>query len=243
MQRSLLIGLLLLTACQAATPAPTATTVRLPPTPPPASVTATLTPSPTFTPEPPPRFFTEEFERAPAYWTTLYASGDPAKADLFHRDGKLVFELYEPNTWLYAISGAHEYEAVHLEARVESSRSEANAMGLVCHYSEQNGWYEFNLSSDGAYALLYGQWLAEGIARYTPIRSEASDRIARGSAVNELGLDCYEDIVQVYINGKIIRKVDVSRFGLAGGRVGIAAASFDDLPVILAFDWFKVNEP
>jgi hypothetical protein len=162
---------------------------------------------------------------------------------LLHRDGKLVFELYEPNTWLYAISGVHEYESVHLETRVESSRSEVNSIGLVCHYDEHNGWYEFNLSSDGAYTLLYGQWLAEGIARYTPIRSETSDRIARGSAVNELGLDCYDNIVQAYINGKIIRKVDVSRFGLAGGRVGIAAASFDDLPVILAFDWFKVSEP
>jgi hypothetical protein len=35
----------------------------------------------------------------------------------------------------------------------------------------------------------------------------------------------------------------VSRFELDGGKVGLAAASFQEVPVILAFDWVKVSEP
>ncbi|GAB4503906.1 MAG: hypothetical protein Fur0043_08990 [Anaerolineales bacterium] len=236
--------MLLLTACQdAATPALPATSTRLLPTPRPATVTPTPSPAPTFTPTPPPRFFIEEFERQPVLWNTLYASGDTERTNIYQQNGELTFELYGINTWLYAIYSSYEYEAVHLETRVTASQSNQNYMGLVCHYNEQNGWYEFDLSSEGRYTLLYGQWLAEGIARYTPIRSEASDRIRREDAINELGLDCANNSLQLYINGKLVRKIDVSRFGLTGGKAGITIASFDELPVILAFDWFKVSEP
>ncbi len=243
MPRTLWIGLLLLTACQVNPPPSTATATRFIPTLPPATVTPTLPPTSTPTPTPAPRFFVEEFENPLLQWTTLYASGEAGQTNLSLRNGSLAFELYGPNTWLYAIYNAHLYEAVHLEARVDASLGQVNAMGLICHYNEQSGWYEFNLSSEGNYTLLYGQWLAEGIARYTLIRSEPSERIQRGNAVNELGLDCVNNNVQLYINGKLIRKIDVSRFGLTGGKVGIAVASFDDLPIILSFDWFKVNEP
>ncbi len=249
MQRTLLIGLILLTACQPDLPLTTATPARFIPTLLPASspqgITATPAPTstPALTPTPPPRFLVEEFEHLPAHWTTLYASGEPERTALLQQDGKLLLELYGSNTWLYAIYDMYEYDAVHLETRVEASQSNLNYMGLVCHYDEQKGWYEFNLSSEGAYSLLYGQWLAEGIARYTLIRSEASDRIARGNAINELGLDCAKNNVQLYINGKLIRKIDVSRFGLTGGKIGLTAASFDDLPVILAFDWIKIEAP
>jgi hypothetical protein len=192
---------------------------------------------------PPARYFTEEFEAAPVYWSTLYASGAPGRIEMLNRDGKLIFELYSPNAWLYAVYGAQEYDSVHLETRIESRGSDKNYMGLVCHYAEQAGWYEFNLSSDGSYNVLFGQWLAEGIARYTPILNDTSERIEKGNAINEMGLDCMEDVVQLYVNGKLIRKIDTARFGLGGGKAGISAASFDELPVILAFDWVKVSEP
>jgi hypothetical protein len=197
----------------------------------------------TVTPLPPERYFTEEFDAAPAHWSTLYASGDSNRVDLLNDDGKLTFEVYSQNTWLYAIYGAFEYEAVHIETHVESRGSLMNMMGLVCHYDEQDGWYEFNISNDGTYNVLYGQWLAEGIASYTPVLNDTSDRIATGNSINEIGLDCYEDIMQLYINGNIIRMLNVAHIGLAGGKVGLLLGSFEEAPVILAFDWVKVSEP
>jgi len=222
---------------------PTATKTRATFTPLPENATPTPTLPPTFTPQPPPPFFVEEFEAPTNYWNTLYAAGDPDSVKLHYQDENLMFELTDSQTWLYAIFNVHEYQTVHIETQATSSGSEVNYMGLVCHYGEQTGWYEFNISSDGTVALLYGKWLADGIARYTPIRRETSDRIARGQDFNEFGMDCYDNVVQIYINGKIIRKLDVSRFGLTGGKVGITAASFDDLPVILSFNWLKISEP
>jgi hypothetical protein len=248
MKKLLLIGcFLLITACAPATPEPTptaaATATRLIPTPVPATATVTFTPPPTFTPEPPPRFFTEEFDSAPAYWSTLYASGDASRIETLNLDSKLTFELYSPNAWLYAIYGAHEYDTVHIEANIESTGSNSNYMGLICNYKEQEGWFEFNISSDGSYTILYGQWLGESIASYMPVAEGGSEYINVGNTTNEVGLDCLGDKLQLYINGKLFRNIDVSRFETNGGKVGLAVASFEEVPVILAIDWVKVGEP
>lgn len=253
MKKLFLIGLFLLGAClpplgnQSSPPEPTfspeASATRITPTARPFTVTPSIVPTATATRLSPERYFIEEFDVMPTYWSTLYASGDSERVDVLNQDGLLTFEIYEPITWLYTIYGAFEYERVHFETRVVSRGTEINSMGLVCHYDEQNGWYEFNISNDGAYNLLYGQWLAVGIARYTPIINDTSERIERGSAINEIGLDCYEHIVQLYINGKLIRKMDVSNFGLTGGKIGLSLGSFEKMPVILSFDWVKVSEP
>jgi hypothetical protein len=244
MRAFLLLGFLLLSACQAspaASPQPRPTHSL--PTLLPATPTPTRIPSPTLTSTPPPRYFVEDFEEPPAYWSTLYASGGNGNTEVYSRSGWLHFELSDPNTWVYAIFGAHEYESVHIETRIENRASDVHYAGLLCFYDEQAGWIEFNLSGAGTFNLLFGQWLAEGIARYTPILDEPSLYILTEGGGNEMGLDCYEDTVQLYFNGKLFRKLDVSRFDHPRGKVGLAVASFDDLPVIVAFDWVKVEEP
>jgi hypothetical protein len=255
MKKLLSVGFFLLTACLSPSggqvvpaepsPAPEATATRVIPTTVPATVAPTIVPSPTATVTslPPERYFTEEFDATPAYWSTLYASGDPGRVDILNNNSTLTFELYSPNAWLYAIYGAYEYDSVHIKTLIENLGSDLNAMGLVCSYEEQAGWYEFNISTESTYNVLYGQWIAEGIARYTPILNDTSDRIATGNAINEIGLDCYENILQLYINGKLIRKLNVEHIGLTGGKVGLSLGSFEEAPVILAFDWVKVSEP
>ena len=255
MKKLLLTGFLLLIACQSATvepsPTPEVVATRTLPTPVPvsspqgATVTPTDIPIPIASPTPvlPERYFTEEFDAPLSHWSTLYASGDSSRVNILNENSVLTFELYSTITWLYVIYGAFEYEGVQVGTRVETQGSNMNAMGLICHYSEENGWYEFNVSSDGMYYVLYGQWLDENIARYTPLISDTSEHIQKGNATNEIGLDCYENILQLYINGKLLRKIDVAHIGLTGGKIGLSLASFDEAPVILAFDWVKVSGP
>lgn len=249
MKKLLLIGLFLLTACATATPEATptlqATATRITPTDVPATVTPTSVPPPTatVTSPPPERYFIEEFDTAPSTWSTLYASGNSDRVEILDENSKLTFEIYSPITWMYAIYGAFAYTSVKIETQVESLGSEVNSMGLVCHYDEQAGWYEFNISNDGTYNVLFGQWLAEGVASYKPILNDTSEQIQTGNAANEIGLECYENIVQLYVNGKVIRKLDVAHIGLSGGKVGLSLGSFEELPVILSFEWVQVSEP
>ena len=89
---------------------------------------------------------------------------------------------------------------------------------MICDYSESNGWYEFNLASDGTYNVLFGQWLAQGIAQYTPIATDTTEYLKPGNLNYEIGLTCQENILLLYINGKLFRKLDVTRYGLTEGR-------------------------
>lgn len=255
MKKRILIGLLLLSACATVTPENTpisqSTATRITPTVEPvsspqgATVTPTPFPSPTvtFTPPPPERYFVEEFDTVPSLWSTLYSSGDSERVEILNENSKLTFEIYSPVTWMYVIYGAFEYDGVSIETRVESLGSELNSMGLICNYTEQEGWYEFNISNDASYQVLHGQWLAEGIATYMPILEDTSNRIVTGNSLNEIGLSCYENTIQLYINGKLIRSLNAAHIGLSGGKVGLSLGSFEEVPVILSFDWVKVREP
>ena len=243
---TLLLLALLLSACTPAAPAATPT-VEASATLPAPSVTPSLTPEPTATsvpasPTPLPRFFTEEFDGAAPAWSLLQSNGEAPPATRL-QDGALILDITEPNQWTYTILGAEEYTGSRLDARVQSRGTGPEALGLICRYSEANGWYEFNISSDGTYSVLFGQWLAEGIATYSPIAAADSEYLNRGGEANEIGLVCQEDTLWLYLNGKLFRKLDVERFGLKSGRLGLAAASFQNLPVTAAFDWVKVSQP
>lgn len=255
MKKTLLLGILLLTACQPFTgnqkvtpelditathSTPTAVPVSSPLE---ATSTQTSTPSPTDTPIParPERYFTEEFEAPLTNWTTLYASGNSGDVDIRNENSALTFELSSPHTWIYVMYSAFEYNSVHLETSAIGFGSDINAMGLVCHYSEKDGWYEFNISSDGNYNVLHGQWLADGIARYALITNETTKFIQTGNAVNSIGLECYGNELRLYINNTPLRTLNVENIGLTGGKVGLALASFDDAPLVVSFDWVKVS--
>ena len=206
---------------------------------------STPEPTPTFTPPPPtplPRYFTEEFDGALPDWAILQ-SNQMTPPGVRVEDGALTFDLGLPFQWVYAVFGSQEYTDVRVDGLVQSRGTGPEALGLICRYSEANGWYEFNVSSDGTYSVLFGQWLAEGVATYTPIASDYSEYLQQGGAQNEVGLACQGDILSLYLNGKLFRNLDVSRFGLAEGRLGLTAASFENIPVTAAFEWVRVSQP
>jgi hypothetical protein len=239
-----LSGLFLLAACgptrtAAPSAAPAAGT-------PPWESTAVPSPvpvQPTRTPTPLPalRFFTEEFDGDLAYWAFLQVDNGQPDAGPSPEGGQLVFDLSAPNQWVYALYGGQDYADVRIDARVEVRVGQDGAPGVVCRYTEKDGWYEFNIYPDQAYTLLFGQWLMPGVARFTPIYRGSSGKIE--SAANEIGLICQGDTLTPYVNGTQLRKAQVGRYGLRDGKVGLSAASFEEAPFMVADDWVKVSEP
>jgi hypothetical protein len=234
---------LFITACQGtSTPVPvqeSTSTATLPPTLEPATATVTFTPVPTFTPTPVPLYFTDDFNSPDtASWAT-FQTGGAAASTLRIENGLLRFDLSAPDSWYNAIHVTHEYEDVSLTAKFSGPPS--GSAGLICRHSE-NGWYEFNIASDGTYNVLFGHSLGDGIASYQPIANFASEYLAAGVMDYEIGLTCQQDQLSLFINGKLIRNFDVSRFALTSGKSGISVASFQDASPIVTFDWFRVAE-
>ncbi len=220
-------------------PSPTAAT-QTPPEP--ATATLTVTPAPTrsATPTPVPLFFTEEFNTDLGAWTSFQTGGAEAPTVNLENDF-LRLDFSSPNTWYYAIHNSHEYSNVFVSAKFSGTPS--GSLGVICNYSESNGWYEFNLASDGTYSVLFGHWLAQEIAQYTPIATDTTEYLQSGNLNYEIGLTCQENILLLHINEKLFRKLDVTRYGLTAGRIGINASSFEETPMIATFDWVKVEEP
>ena len=246
--KKLLLGcLILITACQPAVNSPTpvaslfptetfpATSIPVTETP---VVTATL--EPTFTPLP--RFFTNEFDSSLAGWVILQA-GNEATPHVKTENSSLILQMDSPFTWVYGVYGAEDYDDIRVDARLANQGGSPASIGLICRYSETDGWLEYNISSDGTYSVLYGQWLASGIADYLPVLSASSNAIQPSGTSQEIGLICSGTTLSLFIDQTLIRNVDVSRYELTSGKVGITASSFENTPVIAAFDWVKVSEP
>ena len=134
----------------------------------------------------------------------------------------------------------HTYSNVFIRAKIAAGA--AGSMGLICRYDASNGWYEFNIDSGGKYSLLLGQWLAPGIAKYISIAAASSSQIQAGNVNAEIGLFCEENILSLYVNETLLRRLDVTNYGLTEGHSGLAAASYGDAPLIAAFEWIKLSE-
>lgn len=252
MKKILLGCLLLITACAPAVSEQTATPTPLPlvsatETPPPTPILATPTPAPTATvaasPTAFPRYFTNEFDSSLAGWVTLQANND-SDINIKLENSTLLLQLDFPFTWLYTLYSAETYGDVRIDAQFQNRASMPASVGLICRYSEEQGWLEFNASTDGTYNILYGKWLTVGIAEYLPVADDASSSVIQPSgATQTIGLLCEGNTLSLYINDIVLRRVDVERFGLDEGSVGIATSSYENVPIIASFDWVKISEP
>jgi hypothetical protein len=248
MKKLFLIGcLILLTACQpAANPStpttipsslPTATQTLIP-----VTDTPQPTPTPEFTPTPLPRFFTDEFDVPLTGWSLLQA-GSEATPTVRNENSHLILQMDAPYNWAYAVYDAQDYGDIRVDALFTNQAGSPASIGLVCRYNETEGWFEYNVSTDGMYSLLYGNWLASGIADYFPITDGASNLIQPSGATQEIGMICSGTIVSLLVNQTVVRNIDVSRYELTNGKVGLTASSFENAPVVAAFNWVRVSEP
>ena len=241
MNKLILIGCLTVTvACQSATP-PVESTPRAVTLTPPAPATATLVGSTTPTASPPPLYFTEEFDTASSFWEFFQTGGMDTPPLTSFENGILRIDMPASDTWILGIHNAHTYSNILLTAK--SSASPTGSIGLVCRYDGSKGWFEFNIASDGTYSVLIGQWLAPGVAQYKPIDTNQTRQLEAGKLDYEFGLSCQDNSLLLYVNGKLLKKLDVERFELTQGNIGIAAASFSETPMYAFFEWFKVEEP
>lgn len=251
--KKLFLGcLLLITACtsasseQTATPTLTllsATTETSLPT----LIPDTPTPAPTatvaFSPTPFPRYFTNQFDSSLAGWVTLQANND-SSVTIKTENGALLLQLDFPFTWLYTLYGVEKYTDIRIETQFQNRAGTPASVGLICRYGEEQGWFEFNVTTDGTYNILYGKWLTVGIAEYVPVADDASSNLIQPSgATQTIGLTCEGNILTLSINDIVLRRVDVERFGLSEGNVGMAVSSYENVTIVAAFDWVKINEP
>lgn len=200
-----------------------------------ATETLVLPSTSTDTPTPPPLYFIDEFTSASSYWVFSQTGGPNLPTTTFEND-TLRIDISSPDTWLIGTHNTHTYNNVFITAKANITST--GSYGLICRYGN-NGWYEFNIYSDGTYNLLYGKQLTEGVAKYIPLSTEFSGHIAPSS---EIGLHCQDNFLLLYVNSNLLKRVDVTNYGLGEGQIGITASSVTDSPVSIIFEWVQISE-
>ena len=69
------------------------------------------------------------------------------------------------------------------------------------------------------------------------------DNIKSGKEINDYALVCKGRDLIVYTNGTEVRKYTDNKYVLRKGQIAVGAASEDQVPVKLEFEYVKVSEP
>ena len=221
----------------------------------------TATPAVTLVPTQPAaqQYFMEEFDQESSNWSHFVVDasiqltspgslpsspkGDVEGMSVATSDGHLVFDLENKGLWVYATYDAYEYDDVRLDVVAENRGVNNNNVSLICRYSKEEGWYEFNLASSGLYDILYGHYTPDNKVIYGKIADGGSNKLKQGKEINNYGISCKGRTLVLTINGFETRRIDDNQYVLKKGKVGVSVSSFKDLPVKVEFDSIKISQP
>ena len=159
------------------------------------------------------------------------------------KDGFLVFDLESQGQWAYAMYDAQEYDDVRLDVSAENRGNNDNNISLICRYSPDQGWYEFNIANNGLYNIYYAQVEPDNTVIYSKIADGGYNKIKQGKDTNQIGISCAGRTLTLFINGFQVKQLDDNQYVLKSGKVGVSVSSFTDPPAIVGFDWVKVSQP
>ncbi|HTP02020.1 MAG TPA: hypothetical protein VMJ64_11655 [Anaerolineales bacterium] len=205
------------------------------------------------------QYFTEPFETDSGQWhvVTVDASirltspqslpsviqGQTDNVSVGVNDGFLVFDIGSKGLWVYDIYDPYEYDNVRVDVVAENRGTNDNNVSLICRFSQEDGWYEFNVANNGLYDILHGNFTKDGKVTYGKIADGGSNKIKQGKETNSYAISCKDRVLVLYINGYETRRLTDNQYVLRKGKVGISVSSFNTLPVKVAFDSVKISEP
>jgi hypothetical protein len=245
----LMVGALLLAAIACmSSPAPTTVPTEPPPAVQPTDVEPTEAPTEPVAQQ----YYTESFDADTGQWSTFVVDattvptvveGKVDNMSVGVSDGYLVFDLGSKNLWVYSTYDPYEYDDVRMDVVAENRGTNDNNISLICRFSKEEGWYEFNVANSGLYDILHGSFTKDGKVTYGKIADGGSNKIKQGKETNTYAISCKDRTLVLYINGYETRRLTDNQYALRKGKVGLSVSSFDTLPVKVAFDSVKISQP
>lgn len=198
------------------------------------------------------QYYTEDFNGTLQYWPTYFVDKrqDPVISnELFNDvsfsagDGWYLFDIQRKQMEAYSLYDPYEYEDVRVDIRTENQGVNEISFSLICHYSNENGWYEFNIANNGLYDIHYAKPNSNGYIAYRKIADGGSNKIKTGNAINEYSIICQGNALSLYINGDLVKETSDHLSALRMGKIGVSVSSFNVLPVSVRLDWIKISKP
>jgi len=185
-------------------------------------------------------YFTEEFDGDLSSWSWFLMSEGDDNWDLYTEDGYLVFDLPGEYQWVYVLYEEYSYPEVRIDILADNRGKNTNSVSLICNYSDEEGWYEFNITNGGKYTL---SAYFEQDGEYKFLADGGSVNIRTGRDENWYTAICRGNQLELYINGILEKEFTDRKYNLKEGLVGLSVSSFDVLPILVEIDYFSISLP
>lgn len=193
--------------------------------------------------------YLDEFNLLTEDWSepvtlTTQALPGKEKSRISYEDGKMIFGLYDFETYVYQFNRRPADANVLLELKYQSGGANENGIALVCRAkTDMSAWYEFRVSSTGQYAIYYYDAALKDEYKnpYTDMAKGVSDAL-RPTRDNVIRAMCKDSSLVLEVNGEMVKTVQDSRL-TEGGMVGIGAMSYNNMPVNIMMDYFGLSKP
>ncbi len=209
---------------------------------------------PTNTPEPvAQQFYTENFDGDTSQWTYFLVNGTKSVPTFVEEDfgtmfvgtddSRLHFDLESEGQWAYVTYDAYEYDNVRLDVVVENRGVNNNNVSLICRYTPDEGWYEFNIANNGLYWIFHAIIRDDGAVIYTQLKDGGSNKILAGKETNKYSIICDDRTLSLFINDYETNVFDENNYALRDGLIGVSVSSFNVLPVKVEVDSIMISQP
>lgn len=187
-------------------------------------------------------FYLEEFDGDLSNFTYdvfNFGSGSSEEATIDADEGALKFVNNGPDLYTYVYYEPYTYTDVRIDIEAENLATNDNSITLFCRYSDDLGWYEYNIDNDGEWTLYYYDNVVA--QKYVQLYDGGSTAIRMGRDTNTYTMICQDQEMSLYINGQFTHSF--SHKDLKEGQVGFGVSSYDSYPVRVNVNWFEISEP
>ena len=188
-------------------------------------------------------FFEEQFDADPTGWSTVVTSGDVDLLDLQTKNGALVFDIGDQDLTALSFFQTSIYKNVWIDLHVTNRGGTDHAVNVICRYDKEEGWYQFQIFNSGLFNLYYMSWDENLKPQPTLLAKGGADTMRFAPSSNDLSVICNGRVLSLYVNGRMAVTYEENQYVLPAGQVGIGISSFDEIPVVVQFDWMKLETP
>ncbi|MFZ5878012.1 MAG: hypothetical protein ACOY0R_01455 [Chloroflexota bacterium] len=172
-----------------------------------------------------------------------WGTGTDSDSSIEYSNGGLNMQVYETNYFVWSTPNDEDYTNIHIEVTAQNNSSDPNtAFGVICNQGiPSTNYYYFAVTASGQYAIARGAVAKDDFFMTGDNDWANSDLIPQDAASYQIGADCGNGVLTLYVNGQQVASVNDSTY--TSGAVGLFTWSDEQTSSAnVTFDNFIVTE-
>ncbi|MEP6895589.1 MAG: hypothetical protein ABI986_08285 [Chloroflexota bacterium] len=181
----------------------------------------------------------DDFSKSDSGWGT----GTDSNSSVEYASGGLQMQVFTKNYFIWSTPNKEPYDKVHMEVTVNNNGTDATtAFGLMCYQQAvTSSFYYFAITPAGEYAIAKAAVAVSDVFLTNNDQWTKSDLIAKNAPSYQVGADCGNGTLTLYVDGKQVASVTDSTY--TTGNVGVFTWSGEDVASAnVTFDDFVLTK-